>query len=110
MLRGLLLVFVAAATASLPASPALALSHQWRFSEFYSNADGSIQFMEMMEVVGSSNEFHLTGKTLFTNGSFYQFLTDLPGPTANKKFLVGTAALLVASAFTLRRSGARESG
>ena len=37
-------------------------------------------------------------------------VTDLPGPTANKKFLVGTAALLVASAFTLRRSGARESG
>jgi hypothetical protein len=91
-MRVLYLGIFALATLLLWSGPAAAGSHLWRFSEFYSNADGTIQFIEFYESGGSANEFHLTGKTLSSNGNSYVFPTDLPGPTANLKFLVGTPA------------------
>lgn len=75
-------------------SGALAASHLWRFSEFYSSPDRSVQFIEMQEVGGSENETNISEHWYATNGynqDHSQLLgSDLPFGTANKKFLVGT--------------------
>jgi hypothetical protein len=83
---------VALATTLLCSSTAFAGSHLWRFSEIFSNADGTIQYIEFHESGGSDNEFHMTGKSVDSNANSYVFPTDLPGPTANLYFLVGTQA------------------
>ncbi len=75
-------------------SPAISASHQWRFSEFYSSPDRSIQFIEMQEITGSENEIQIANHWFETN-SYNTNHSDLLGSnlsfgTANKKFLVGT--------------------
>jgi len=76
------------------ADPAFAASHLWRFSEFYSSPDGTVQFIEMQEIGGSQNETNISGHWFATDGynqNHSQLLgSDLPTGTANKKFLVGT--------------------
>ena len=76
------------------ASPAIGGSHLWRFSEFYSSPDRSIQFIEMQEIAGSDGETELQRHGFETN-SYNTDHSDilgspLPFGTANKKFLVGT--------------------
>jgi hypothetical protein len=76
------------------ASPAMAGSHLWRFSEFYSSPDRSIQFIEMQEIGGSEGEVAIAGHWFETdsyNADHSDLLgSNLPFGTANKKFLVGT--------------------
>jgi hypothetical protein len=78
----------------LRAAPADAASHLWRFSEFYSSPDRSVQFIEMQEIGGSNNETNIDGHWYATNGYNQDHSdllgSDLPFGTANKKFLVGT--------------------
>ena len=78
----------------LGAHPASAASHLWRFSEFYSSPDRSIQFIEMQEIGGSDSETNISGHWFATDGynqGHSQLLgSDLPFGTANKKVLVGT--------------------
>ena len=82
------------AALALRAAPADAASHLWRFSEFFSSPDRSVQFIEMQEIGGSNNETNIDGHWYATNGynqDHSQLLgSDLPFGTANKKFLVGT--------------------
>jgi hypothetical protein len=77
-------------------SPAWAGSHLWRFNEFYSSPDRTIQFIEMQEIGGSDNERLIAGhwyETNSYNGTHSETLgTDLPFGTADKKFLVGSAS------------------
>ena len=98
-------VFALAILLVLRAAPAEAASHLWRFSEFYSSPDRSVQFIEMQEIAGSCNETNISEHWYTTNG-YNQDRTDLLGSdigccpascvcsascsTANKKFLVGT--------------------
>lgn len=89
--------FVAiSAVASAFAMPdaARAASHLWRFNEFYSSPDRSIQFIEMREIAGSNNETHISNHWYATNSynlDHSELLgSDLVGRTARKKFLVGT--------------------
>lgn len=81
---------------ALAAGPALAASHNWRFSEFYSSADGSIQFIEMQEIAGANAEVNLANKWFATdtfNVDHSQVLgANLTLPTAHRKFLVGSAS------------------
>ncbi len=78
----------------LRAGPADAGSHLWRFSEFYSSPDHSVQFIEMQEIGGSDGEVNIHGHWYATNGynlDHSELLgTNLPFGTANKKFLVGS--------------------
>src|SRR5262245_37263071 len=78
----------------LGSGPASAASHLWRFSEFYSSPDRSVQFIEMQEIEGSDIETNIAGHWFATNGfnqNHLQMLgSDLPFGTAHKKFLVGT--------------------
>lgn len=71
-------------------------SHLWRFSEFYSSPDHTIQFIEMAENFGSNNEL-LIGAHWFETDTYNADHSDLLGsdltaPTAYKKFLVGTVS------------------
>jgi hypothetical protein len=75
-------------------STAQAGSHLWRFGEFYTSLDRSVQFIEMQEIGGSDNEVAI-GNHWFETNSYNAdhsdlLDTDLPFGTANKKFLVGT--------------------
>lgn len=76
--------------------PAYAGSHLWRFSEFYSSADRKVQFIEMQEIAGSSNETHIQNRWFQTDtynlDNTILLGSNLVGDTANKKFLIGTVS------------------
>lgn len=86
--------FIGVSLVLLPVSGALAASHLWRFSEFYSSADRSVQFIEMYEIAGSNDETRIHNHWYETNSYNHEHSDlldyDLPHGTANKKFLVGT--------------------
>jgi hypothetical protein len=72
----------------------------WQFTEVYSNADGSVQYIVLSEVSGQNGQNALTGLPLvstqtFADGSMvtktFTFDHDLPSVnTANKKILLAT--------------------
>lgn len=66
--------------------------HLWVINEVYSNGDGTVQFIELTTTFGGQQ--FLTGHAISTTqgGPFnlFTFPSDLPGDTANKKFLIGT--------------------
>lgn len=68
-------------------------SHLWRFSEVFTNADGTIQFIELKECCGSTGEVFMTGKRVFSeaNNNVATFQSNLTGSTAYKYLLLGTA-------------------
>src|SRR5262245_29719904 len=88
--------FAATGAVLCAADPAVAASHLWRFSEFYSSPDRKVQFIEMHEIGGSQNETNISGHWYATNSfnqNHSQLLgADLPFGTAFKKFLVGTVS------------------
>jgi hypothetical protein len=71
-------------------------SHLWRFNEVFSNADGTIQFIEMRECCGAANETFLDDKWIRSDntGVQYTFTENLPciDCTANEHLLFATAA------------------
>jgi hypothetical protein len=85
---------VAITCVAITSAPALAGSHLWRFNEVFSNADGTIQFIELEECCGAANETALSGKWVRSDstGNQYNFPANLPaGTTANKHILLATA-------------------
>lgn len=85
--------FVAAATLGLlTAQPAQATFHLWEVSEVYSDATGTVQFIEFYDEFPGEN-FLTFANDLTSNTSTYEFTTDLPPQsTIDKYFLVGTTA------------------
>jgi hypothetical protein len=82
----LLWIFATAASASF---------HLWRVNELYSNADGTVQFVEFREIGAANGEEFVGGQPLVSaRGNDihrYAFPTDLPGnATANRFFLAAT--------------------
>ncbi|MCH8164509.1 MAG: hypothetical protein IH889_02765 [Planctomycetes bacterium] len=72
---------------------AMAGSHSWRINEVFSNADGTIQFIELKECCGAANEIFLTGKWVRSQATGNEFLFPgnlPPGSTANKHLLLAT--------------------
>jgi len=76
------------------AVPAWAGSHLWRFSEAFSNADGTIQFIELHETSGVDNgEVGINGHTISSTTKTYLIPPpSLPFTTANKRLLFATPA------------------
>lgn len=75
--------------------------HLWKINEIYSNADGTVQFIEFTTTFG--NQQFVSGQTVTTQGTSTQTFTfpgNLPGDSANKKFLMGTAAVAAAGGVT----------
>ena len=89
------------------AGTARATFHLWQLNEIYSNADGTVQFIELITSVGGQQ--FLAGRTItssqvelvvgpygqpssqVTKTQSFTFPSDLPGDTAGKTFLIGTA-------------------
>lgn len=85
---------LAAVAVTLGASSAAhAGSHSWRIHEIFSNADGTIQFIEMEECCGSSVETALGGKWIRSaaTGNQFDFPASISGDTANQYLLLATA-------------------
>lgn len=77
----------------LAAAPAQATFHLWRMTELFSNADGTVQFLELGD--GANGEQFIAGHVLTSSSTAgmhsYEFPTNLnSNNTANKRFLVGT--------------------
>jgi hypothetical protein len=81
---------LALACVALVASPASAFFHLWRFTEFFSNADGSVQFIELHS--SGSGETVAQGATIrsMTTGKVFTFPANLSGNTFNKRLLIAT--------------------
>lgn len=73
------------------ANAAYAGSHTWDVNEVFSNADGTIQFIELWEANGTAGETGLPGHSLTSNTRNFV----LPGgpltpPTTHKFYLIAT--------------------
>ena len=92
MLVAVMARLLVAALVSLAAGQAVADSHLWDISEIYGNADGSVQFIELLECCGSDEEHAVATKSFFTDANEYVFPANLPDtiPTGNQTFLIAT--------------------
>ena len=83
---------LAVAIAALAALPASAVFHLWTLNELYSNADGTVQFIELTALAGGQQFLSGHNITSSSGGATrtYNFTTDLPGDTSNRRFLIGT--------------------
>lgn len=75
------------------AVPAHAIFHLWTMNELYSNADGTIQFLEMTAITGGQQ--FLAGHQLVSTGPggatrTFTFPSDLPGDTSGRRMLIAT--------------------
>ena len=70
-----------------------AASHLWRFNEIFSNASGTVQFIEMKECCGADTETLLDDKWVecIVAGNRFTFDRNLIPPTTNKHLLLATA-------------------
>src|SRR5262245_1674588 len=86
------------------ASLASAAFHTWQIAEIYSNADGTIQFVQLRESQAADVENLLAGRTLTATraggaAKTFVFPNDLPSPfTANRYVLIATQGYVDASA------------
>jgi len=77
-------------TALLLAAPAHAGHHLWDFTEIFSNADGSVQFVEIF--TAEDNEHLINGFTITSGGNTLTFTSNLPTTvTANTWLLAATS-------------------
>lgn len=74
-------------------APAMAASHLWRFNEIFTNANGTVQFIELVECCGAPNETFIKDKWVRgdLSNKQYTFPTDLIPPTTNKHLLLATS-------------------
>jgi len=85
-----LLVFVAAISSA--AVPANASFHTYDIVEVYSNADGTVQFIELLEVQGFNSQHLFRNRTISTNSNSLAFGSNLPSnQTAGTSVLIATA-------------------
>jgi hypothetical protein len=75
-------------------------SHLWIINELYSNADGTVQFVELWECCGSSIETWMAGKDVFSNTKTFVFPSNLVGDTAYRYLLLGTTTYAAMSGAT----------
>ena len=69
--------------------------HFWEITEVYSNADGSIQFIELF--TGQPGQEFVAGQTLTASDASgetrtFRFPRNLPAPTTGRHFLLATPA------------------
>ena len=67
-------------------------AHTWDVNELFSNADGTIQFIELREANGTPNELGVPGKVMHSTGSAdFTIVGDaLESPSTNKHYLIAT--------------------
>ena len=72
---------------------AWAAFHNWKVNEIYSNASGTVQFIEFSTASGTEQfvSGHFVASSSGATNNSFTFPNDLQGSTANKKFLVATS-------------------
>ena len=83
-------VLVCLAVVLWSSAPALSGVHLWRVKEIFSNADGTIQFIEIATCCGSTSEIFLSGQILRSNTQSFTFPSNVSGTTLNKHYLLAT--------------------
>lgn len=80
----------AAVMFGVSAAPARAASHLWVVNEIFSNADGTIQFLEMRNPTSAANETALAGKWVRSvqSSEQFNFTQNLPPNSTAFKFLL----------------------
>jgi len=95
-----LLTIIAASILLSTAAPVRAAFHLWTLSEIYSDASGSLQFIELVDNVGSQNSlqnqvFHLNNSGSTITHSF-TFPSSISADPVGTHLLLGTAGLQAA--------------
>ncbi len=69
-------------------------SHLWRINEVFSNTDGTVQFIELHEILNAQREWFLTHCWFESadTGNVFRFPDDLTEPTGLKYLLLATEA------------------
>jgi hypothetical protein len=80
---------------ALLSGPTFGAFHLWKINELYSNADGSVQFIELLATTGSQQFIAAHSITISGPGGSRSFTcsTNLPSDSANKTFIIGTSNL-----------------
>jgi len=71
-------------------APALCGVHLWRVKEAFSNADGSIQFIEIATCCGSTGEIFTSGQAVSSTSHSFPIPANQSGSTLNKHLLLAT--------------------
>jgi hypothetical protein len=82
--------FVLLSSIALAFIPASAGAHTWDVFEIFSNADGTIQFVELREMNGTSGEIGVGNGFLTSNTRSFDIPSNVTSPTTNKHILFGT--------------------
>ena len=74
------------------AGPIHASFHLWQITEVYSNADGTVQFIELSTAFGLEQFVggHAITATQGASTNTFTLPTNLPSDSTNKKFLIAT--------------------
>jgi len=84
---------VVGAVASLVAAPAVAGIHTWDVREVFSNADGTVQFVELYEANGTAGETGVGNGTISSTTQSHTWSNGaVAAPTTNKSYLIATQA------------------
>jgi hypothetical protein len=83
-------------------APCLAAHHLWQIQELYSNADGSVQYIQLFNPTTDAGETFVSTFTLKENGTtIFTFNTDLPaGSTSNQWILIATPSATFSNGVT----------
>ena len=93
--RGVVVPVILLSIGALTGPGVLAGEHTWDVWEVFSNADGTVQFIELREANNSGSEVGVNGnivRVLPSNKTFQIPAPALTGNTAGKSFLMATAA------------------
>lgn len=83
--------FVQSAVALLGAAiSAFAGGHTWRVNEIFSNADGTIQFIEVKESLGGAGETATAGHNVTSNTRSFTITSNVTAPTSFRTLLLAT--------------------
>jgi len=86
------IAMLSALLAFFGAQTAHACAHQWRFNELFTNASGTVQFIEMQECCGFTGEIFVGNKwirSVHANQKF-TFTHSLSGNTGHRYLLLAT--------------------
>ena len=94
MRRLLALMMVASVLVTAPAPSAMAAFHFWDIQEVYSDATGSVQYVELFTGVNGQEFLNAHSLTATTDGVpvVFTFPGNSPSPTAGKTLLIATQA------------------
>lgn len=80
------------AFAVLGTQPGNAGGHTWKVKEVFSNADGTVQFIEVWEALGGPGETATAGHDVTSNSAMFTIPNNVPPPTGFRSLLLATQA------------------